>query len=1227
MIRKCLSFLTLALALIHANAQSVFNQADSLYIKGIELYNNNKYEDACILFSNCDSINRLLKRELPYFSNNALTWKASCLYKLGREDAIDYSFEYDLIPVDQRHTLVSDSLAFLSSVEAQKQEWSNAICLAQKSADFELKVLGHNHYYYANSLANISYYFEKNNNIDSSIEYANRAIAIYEKSLTKKGNFNFANVLYRLSNLEAAINKYDEALALAKRSYNMVLSLYGPEHLYTYSLLKLLIIRYREVRNYKEAIEVINKAMSVISAKYGEEHPDYIACLNNLAVCNNELGHHAIAKDLYEKVLLSRERAYGKEHALYALTLLNYSNTLFSLGKKDEAIESNKEVLRIYEKIFDNQHPDYLCCKSNLASKYMQIGNFIEAKNLFIEVLHTREKLFGKKHPLYAVSLNNLASCYACIGDYNKSILLNKEALALRKLLYGEEHQDYAQSLNNLAEDYSALGNISEAIRFNYEALKIREQVLGKMHPDYALSLNNLAVSYSNLGDYKEAIRLQEEALIIREKIYGKEHPDYAESLTNLAVDYDNLEDHQKAVEINEEALRIAEKIYGKEHPLYVNILHNLAASVSNMGDYTRSIVLNEEALLRKEKIWGEEHPTVATTLANIEWNQFFLGQLSESIKTSERVLQILKKTMGSQHPDYVRALITQAISCEAIDKKKYTELLNEYLDIKKDILLQSIQGLSVKDRDFLWNSDKYIFEEYYPQKAYQYKSPELISCAYNASLFGKGLLLAAEIETKQIIQECGDEKLVGQYDQMVSNKLLLDKLLEKPLDKRLINADSIQKIIQTLEREILAKSKEYGTLKNNLRIDWHDVQKKLTQEDIAVEFLSFPCGEDSIMYIALTLKKNYDNPKIFPLFEKRQLRDIGTTKIYKNGDLYNLVWKPIEDEIQDVKNIYFSPSGELHTINIEILPLLANMDNRNYIRLSSTRLLACSIDRKLSSGASIYGGLDYNTDISGLVNDSKKYTSTTLSWQYPKDYLRSITVRGGWSFLPATLTEAISIYNEMRASNIRTQLFTDSIGTEASFKAFSSAKLKYLHIATHGFFYSNNNEIKRHYSKNDLFSYVQNLGHNKNIEDKAFYNTGLLLSGCNNILSGEVIPDGVEDGILFAKEIANIDLRGLSLVTLSACETGLGEISGEGVFGLQRAFKKAGAESILMSLWSVDDYATFLLMTRFYENYLTKKMSKAESLKEAQIYVRTYENGIYNDPYFWASFILVDAI
>ena len=296
-----------------------------------------------------------------------------------------------------------------------------------------------------------------------------------------------------------------------------------------------------------------------------------------------------------------------------------------------------------------------------------------------------------------------------------------------------------------------------------------------------------------------------------------------------------------------------------------------------------------------------------------------------------------------------------------------------------------------------------------------------------------------------------------------------------------------------------------------------------------------------------------------------------------------------------------------------------------------------------------------YNIDAKTLETDSKKYPLRDFSVK-SFEIADSLQLRSGVEYLPATKEEALNIDKKLETIHINTKLLIDSIGTETSFKNLSGSNLNILHIATHGFYWTKTEAQQR----NDLsFLTLLKQGKKDNTEDKALTRSGLLFAGANNALMGRRLPYGIDDGILTAKEISELDLRGLDLVVLSACQTGLGEITGDGVFGLQRGFKKAGAKTLMMSLWKVDDKATQLLMSRFYSNLITGK-SKIESLRDAQKYVREYETEVeiqsdnkpaisahakvqaqqshtqqkvikkvhpYQNPKYWAAFILLDAL
>ena len=270
-----------------------------------------------------------------------------------------------------------------------------------------------------------------------------------------------------------------------------------------------------------------------------------------------------------------------------------------------------------------------------------------------------------------------------------------------------------------------------------------------------------------------------------------------------------------------------------------------------------------------------------------------------------------------------------------------------------------------------------------------------------------------------------------------------------------------------------------------------------------------------------------------------------------------------------------------------------------------------------------LYGGLRYDAGFDKSVTEKSLAMLDEVFKE--RANVRGMGLRGGKEYLKHTKEEVDIIGEELNKANWKCVLDSAAMGTEESFKALSGRKIGCLHISTHGFYYNKEEADNARYK----FMLIDNCM--VSAEDKALTRSGLVMSGANHILEDEKLPDNVEDGILTAKEIADVDLRGLDLVVLSACQTGLGDIAqGEGVFGLQRGFKKAGANSILMSLWEVDDKATQILMTQFYRNLLSGQ-SKRQSLLNAQKNLREYRNAngeqCYNSPKYWAAFILLDGI
>ena len=616
--------------------------------------------------------------------------------------------------------------------------------------------------------------------------------------------------------------------------------------------------------------------------------------------------------------------------------------------------------------------------------------------------------------------------------------------------------------------------------------------------------------------------------------------------------------------------------------------------------------------------------------------------------------LQIREKVFGKEHPNYALSLAFLTVYNKLDNNTDAIRYCVEATEALAGIVRRTFADLTARERNLFWEQYKAWFEGTIHSIAYDMPSDSLAMNGYNGALMTKGLLLNSEMELSTLLKESGDEEVANIYNDLKNLRLQINKLYEMPVAERPLDADSLERAAQGMERQLVQRSKIYGDYTANLVIDWEQVRQRLSDGEMAVEFVSFPLRNDSVMYAAYCLRKDMPSPKMVPLFEEKQLKDIDKGLFLSSDALYNLVWKPLEGEMESVSTVYFAPAGELYNIPVENLPIdgnTYNSDIRDYRRLSSTRQLALRRDDVEVARAAVYGGLKYDTDTVTLANDSRKYRAAEPAQWPSRAVADSLNLRDGVYELPATKIEAEEIDKALETARIDTKLYTDTIGTEASFKALSGSEVNALHIATHGFYWTEREATQLDglaFLNTDMPTVVQ--------EDKALTRSGLLFAGANTALKGLPLPDGVEDGVLTAKEIAALDLRSLDLVALSACQTGLGEITGDGVFGLQRGFKKAGANTLLMSLWKVDDTATQLLMTQFYKNLLAG-MGKYEALAAAQKYLRELEVEVkitsgktyfqqkqderagkqeevkyktmrrYADPKYWAAFVLLDGV
>ena len=775
--------------------------------------------------------------------------------------------------------------------------------------------------------------------------------------------------------------------------------------------------------------------------------------------------------------------------------------------------------------------------------------------------------------------LRKLSDFYAQAGMWEKALSLKRQNL---KRKWQNRH---IGNFDNALEDYMYWIENTNDFKFAFRILKdLHEKDEDNLFYNYWIG-----ECYYQLGDY-------DQALVCFEKVKPN---------IGLAKVYASKGDVEKAIDIQKTI--VADNQENKGHRIYVSGHYPYGRDLSLLADLYIQNAEYDKAILCEE-----QNEVTKTTCLN-------LGKAYAGKKQWHKAIEYALKAYNLNQQESSRAFVSADLShyyYMVNDKSNLQKYVYKILSFVTIELVQTIQELTYDERSKYIERYTELLNEQIPMYAYYVHSDTLTSLTYDASLLMKGALLNSENSVRRVIYDSNDPAFKDLWEELRADRYILNKQLGKDSIDRKINIDSLQNVIYNLEDSLVVKCKEYDDITKSMKLKWPDIQNQLLSQDVAIEFLRIPINNDSVMYAALTLRKDSECPKMTALFEEKQLKEVSDTLWYQCKEMADLVWKPLASELQGVKNIYFSPSGALYNIGIEYLP---GMDEYNLYRLSSTRELVTNRETKTANRAVLYGGLDYYAELDTL---SKKKSITTLNDTFVEHAdVRGLGIRGGKNRLPHTKDEVEEIAKELRKSNWTCQLDTASTGTEESFKSLSVKSVNMLHIATHGFYYTPDE------ADNTGYRFLQLDNHLASAEDKALTRSGLIMSGANHILEGDTLPDYVEDGILTAKEIADVDLRGLDLVVLSACQTGLGDISqGEGVFGLQRGFKKAGANSILMSLWEVEDEATQILMTQFYKN-LVSGQSKRQSLLSAQKYLREIENGKYNEPKYWAAFILLDAL
>ena len=905
----------------------------------------------------------------------------------------------------------------------------------------------------------------------------------------------------------------------------------------------------------------------------------------------------------------------------------------------------------------------------NRVKKLYQAGQYEEAILIAQQLLELREKALGPEHLYVGISIANLAELYHKTGQYTKAEPLYQRTLIIHEKALGPEHPATADVLNNLALLYLDLGQYAKAEPVMQRSLIIHEKALGPEHPNVAGDLNSLGGLYQEMGLYAKAEPLYQRGLAIYEKAMGSEHPDVADSLNNLAGLYYVADQYAKAEPLYQRSLVINEKVYGPNHPQITVSLNNMAQLYARMGRHERAEPLFQRSLAIREKTLGSEHPDVASSLNNLAGLYVSMGQYAKSEQLYQRSLAIWERALGPEHPKVAVSINNLSVLVAAQhDYARANRLLQRGLRIQNR-QIQEIFTFTTEDQKLQFMEKIEWAYLSYLSLIHQHLSgdPDAVRDALEMVLRRKGVVFDAQSRMREMLQGRLSGEARQNWDRLAALRRELSQLtLNKP---KTMTAEQYREKMATLEQQI--EQSEQLLTKESALVAKELQQRNITAAAIAnmlpkngglVEFVKIRDYDfekvgrkPSSRYLAFVLSASGDVTLVdlgdAAMLERqvhRALRDIKVSmgarglQLLKNPDpanpsrpsmqslktLYAQVWVPLEKALGTTDKVIISPDSLLN-----LVPFAALIDGKGYALVESHRLAYVSSGRELIGGRS--DSSKPGSDLFLVANPAFDNQVTVSGSQGIA--LRSRDFRGAFSPLPGTERESKEIPPLVAGQK---QVLVGERATESAVKTARSPRI--LHLATHGFFLQDEEfdpcagtrgvtVIKKEAlevtpfcekSRGVMVVKTENTPPPKRYENP-LVRSGLAFAGANY---ASQTTNG-DDGILTALEITGMDLYGTELVVLSACDTGVGEVkTGEGVFGLRRAFALAGAKNLLMSLWPVSDEITAKQMKAFYTNL--QKMPPAEALRQAQLEtIKELKSiAIYGGtapPGLWAPFIL----
>lgn len=951
-----------------------------------------------------------------------------------------------------------------------------------------------------------------------------------------------------------------------------------------------------------------------------------------------------------------REKVLGKDHpdvAESAGTLASIYQARSDFAKSEPQL---KRALSIREKALKEDHICVAQTVNQLANLYKEMAAYSRAEALYLRALGIRKEKLGEDSLEVAQTSADLGSLKQAMGNYGAAEPYYLRALEVRKSKLGADHPDVAETENELGGLYKLRGNYPQAESRYKTALDIREKKLPPSDPRIAESLSDLASLYEAMGDYKAAEPLLLKALDLRQKALGADHPEVAESMESLAQLQAAQGHFPEAEQQLTRALSIRETKLGKSHPAVGDSCSHLGDLQLAKGDLAAAERYYQRSLEVRKKAFGEEHPQVAQTLSKLGAVYRARGEFARAEPLFRQSLQLREKLLGSEHPEVAESLLGLAAAQLGLGKTDAAvPLLQRALTINEAVLRAVGSSANESRIDAFLHTLQQQEELTYSLLLEKSPSEAVVTLVATTALLRKGRSIDEAADTSRALyQGLGPDE----QQKLASLREIKTRRADLALSGAgIYPPDVYQKLLKELQESEEKQQAELlqGSVQLRRRLSGtapaqvlSAVQGAIPSDSALIEILAFRSyslhptakapglGGGPVHYAALVLQHD-GKPQAFDLGPGDTIDQTVSHLLAAMTDsssdweesakaLDQLVMSPLRGALKGKTHYYISADGQLSLVPFAVLP---NSEGKGQL-LDAVEISYVTSGRDLLRQA---GGELHNNV--ALVADPQFSLASKSAAPAATEQNRATGVFRGLRLgkvapLPGTRQEAKAIEKLLKKTEVSVLM-----GSEATKREFLKIEQPgILHVATHGLFLgetTKGGDTSRGLVLDDepdarpmpAASTVVTRAPKPAFAENPLLSSMLVLAGAESAskLAVDARDPEVGNGLVTALEVASMNLWGTQLVILSACETGRGDVSnlGQGVYGLRRAVMVAGAQTLLTSLWKVDDKATRDLMTRYYKN-LMGGTGRAESMRDAALFIRKKRP----HPYFWAPFIAI---